>query len=204
MLCTLRESLRPEQKLFTQPTRRIIRDENTITGEQTVADTKEKTHPDIERMFAEHTYRRQFDQRLPFPEDIFRLAAHDSLIKTYIDAWRSGHCSWESTLISIIVARQQQYEMLFQNAITTMMHSPRSILLGFGLPSIADEKAQGKEEALKYLDDNKLTVLAKHGRTFIIEHTKAIKCVRWHDYIIVDITHEQLADLIKEGLAPIK
>lgn len=169
-----------------------------------MADAPEKTHPDVDRMFAEYTYRHHFDQRLAFPEEIFKLANRDSLIKAYLETWRSGQCSWEAALIGIIVARQQQYETLFETVIMSMDHAPRVALIGSGVPSTAEDGKRGKAEALKYIEANKLTVLAQHGRTFIIAPAQGIKCIRWYDYIIVNINHEQLADLIKEGLAPIE
>ncbi len=163
-------------------------------------------HPEIGRMFHEHTYRHQFDQRTPFPEEIFRLAMKDSLIKTYIDAWRAGQFSWEAALIGIIVARQQQYETLFQSAVMSMNTGLRSTFLVTPYTSTpsteAEHKAHGKEEALKYIEDNKLTILAQHGRTFIV--TPGIDCIRWYNYIIVSVKHEQLDRLIKEGLTPLE
>lgn len=52
------------------------------------ADREGREQFDHEIMSAhfERMYRRPFDQRLPIPEDLFRLANKDPLIRTFIDS----------------------------------------------------------------------------------------------------------------------
>lgn len=62
--------------------------------------------------------------------ELFALAKSDALIKTFIDSWLHGHCSWEAALIGIIIAQknvvnklQEQTQIVLDRTISSILFS---------------------------------------------------------------------------------
>ena len=152
----------------------------------------------LERCWIEATYRHSFDQRLPLPEELFKLAQKDPLISTFIGAWRSGHCSWEAALVAIIVAQHQSNQKLLEHAMVAIDHSTRPFIV----PDIGATKEEKEGGLGVIIKARGLTTLARYGRTVIVAAKVGFLCERWYRQIIVAVNHDKLAELILEGLQP--
>jgi len=149
----------------------------------------------------ERMYRRPFDARLPIPHDLFRVGERDPLIRTYIDAWRGGHCSWEAALVGMICALHQAKEKLMENVVMVLDHSCRSFIV----PGPGNCRGgEGEAHARRVIETRGMKLLAEHGRTLVVDKHPNFLCERWYNWIVVAVNHDKLAELITEGKQPLK
>lgn len=90
-----------------------------------------------------------------------------------------------------------------ENAQIILDHSTKPFIIPRPTDGQEGAPARGEQEALHQIETSKYRVLARHGRTFVVEDTPGLICTRWYDYIITTVSNPKLGELIQEGLKPL-
>lgn len=89
-----------------------------------------KATPEQWRQWYEYTYRNEeealkaLEQGLPCPHDLFRVAASNVVVASYLQVWRRGACTFEQALIGMVTSLAERNDVLTKNLVENALRNP--------------------------------------------------------------------------------